>query len=118
MNTMLSAKGSKAVPVFTKAETLEIIEFMSFKTDCITCHQPDLALVGPSFIEIAEKYEKRPMAEALIARSIRLGSEGEWGDVPMAPHPELTTKEIAWLTDWIMSLATHGYVEVDTTLIY
>ena len=54
-------------------------------------------LVGPSFVEIAKKYNGKT---DYLAGQIKAGGSGVWGEIPMPPQdlPEADTKAMAtWL---------------------
>lgn len=67
---------------------------------CLACHSVDNKVVGPAFKEVAAKYNGDV---AHIANSIKNGSTGNWGPVPMAPNP-VNDEEAANLAAWISSL--------------
>lgn len=67
------------------------------KHACTACHNIDGKLVGPSFIEIAKKYNGKT---DYLAGKIKTGGSGVWGEIPMPPQtlPEEDTKAMAaWL---------------------
>ena len=74
------------------------------QSDCFNCHQGEQRLVGPSYIEVAERY--RGVAGALEASVLRVrnGSSGVWGPVPMLAHQQHTSDEIAQMVSWVFSL--------------
>lgn len=53
---------------------------------CLACHTLDKKLVGPAYKEVAAKYRSRKDAEAYLAKKIKEGSTGVWGQVPMPPN--------------------------------
>lgn len=53
---------------------------------CLACHTVDKKLVGPAYKEVAAKYRSRKDAEAYLAKKIKEGSTGVWGQVPMPPN--------------------------------
>lgn len=55
-------------------------------SDCLGCHKLDERLIGPSYKEVAEKYENTPENVEMLADKIIKGSSGVWGDVPMPAH--------------------------------
>ena len=55
-------------------------------SDCLGCHKLDERLIGPSYKEVAEKYENTPENVEMLADKILKGSSGVWGDVPMPAH--------------------------------
>lgn len=55
-------------------------------SDCLGCHKLDERMIGPSYKEVAEKYENTPENVEMLADKIIKGSSGVWGDVPMPAH--------------------------------
>jgi len=55
-------------------------------SDCLGCHKLDEKMIGPSYKEVAEKYENTPENVEMLAEKIIKGSSGVWGDVPMPAH--------------------------------
>lgn len=70
---------------------------------CLACHQVDKKLVGPAYKEVAKKYAATKGADAMLAKKIREGSNGVWGQVPMPPNAGVNEKEAAILAKWILS---------------
>ncbi|MBM3346137.1 MAG: c-type cytochrome [Betaproteobacteria bacterium] len=70
---------------------------------CLACHAVDKKVVGPSYKEIAAKYKADKGAEANLAKKIRAGSVGVFGQVPMPPNTTVSEKEAQILAKWIMS---------------
>ncbi|NOL52307.1 c-type cytochrome [Pelistega suis] len=66
---------------------------------CMACHGVDNKLVGPAYKEVAAKGE----GAEVLAASIKNGSSGKWGPVPM-PANHVTDEEAALLAAWIASL--------------
>jgi len=71
--------------------------------NCMACHLTDKKLVGPSYQEVAARYKGKAGAEADLARKIKAGGVGVWGQVPMPPNPQVTDAEIATLVKWILA---------------
>jgi len=71
--------------------------------NCMACHLADKKLVGPSYQEVAARYRGKAGAEAELARKIKAGGVGVWGQVPMPPNPQVTDAEIATLVKWILA---------------
>ena len=72
--------------------------------DCGTCHGERERIVGPAWGEIAHRYQganREAVASRLAARIIE-GSSGEWGEVVMSPHPDLSAREAAELVAAIL----------------
>jgi len=72
--------------------------------DCRSCHAPDRKVVGPSYSDIARRYAAQADAVEKLARSIRQGGSGNWGNVSMTPHPDLKDEQLAQIVAWILSL--------------
>ena len=72
---------------------------------CLSCHAAAEKLVGPSFQAIAAKYAGQADAVDALSQSVRNGSRGKWGRIPMPPHPSMNAADIKTLAQWIM--ATH-----------
>lgn len=70
---------------------------------CLACHVVDKKLVGPSYKEVADKYKSRKDAEAYLAKKIKEGSTGAWGQVPMPPNA-LSDADAATLAKYILSV--------------
>ena len=58
--------------------------------DCLTCHQINMKSFGPSYKQIAEKYENNQGNIENLADRIIKGGKGLWGQNAMTPHPQLT----------------------------
>lgn len=74
------------------------------ESDCSSCHAPDRQVVGPSYSEIAKRFAGEPGAADKLADRIRDGGSGNWGDVAMIPHPDLTKAQAKEMMTWIFSL--------------
>lgn len=75
------------------------------KSDCNACHSVDNKIVGPSFKDIAKKYKGDKTAVAKLSDKIIKGGAGAWGEIPMAPHPQITTADAGEMVKYILSLA-------------
>jgi cytochrome c551/c552 len=67
---------------------------------CVACHSVDNKVVGPAMKEVAAKYAGD--ADHII-NSIKNGSQGNWGPIPMPPNA-VNDEEAAQLAEWILSL--------------
>jgi cytochrome c len=77
---------------------------LSDKYFCSACHANERTLVGPGFGAIAKKYKGDPNAPAELARKVKEGGVGVWGQVPMPPNPTVTAPEMQQLLAWILSI--------------
>ncbi len=71
--------------------------------NCFACHAVDKKLVGPAYKEIAAKYKGNKDAAAILAKKIREGGVGVWGQVPMPANPQVNAQEAETLAKWVLS---------------
>lgn len=69
--------------------------------NCMACHAVDRKLVGPSFKDIAKKYDKS--ASDKLAEKVIKGGSGAWGPVPMPANPQVSVDESKKLVAWILA---------------
>lgn len=74
------------------------------QSDCLTCHKVSEKLVGPSYQEVAERYAGQPGAVDSLAGKIIHGGAGNWGEVPMTPHPNLSQEDAQSMVKYILLL--------------
>lgn len=92
----LSVLALVALPVQASPE-------LASKNKCMTCHQVDKKVLGPSFKEIAAKYKGDKAAEAMLAEGIVKGVKGKWGKIPM-PAQKVSPADATALSKWILTL--------------
>jgi cytochrome c len=76
---------------------------LAAKSKCMTCHQVDKKVLGPSFKDISAKYKGDKTAEAMLADGMLKGVKGKWGKIPMPPQ-KITPADAQTLSKWILSL--------------
>ncbi|MGA0805411.1 MAG: PQQ-dependent sugar dehydrogenase [Pseudohongiellaceae bacterium] len=87
------------------ADAVTAPELLSFEgQDCVACHRSEVRLVGPSWLEIARRYERSAANLDLLAERIRAGSYGVWGEAPMAPHADLSVEVARDMVSRILAL--------------
>ncbi|MDX2303439.1 MAG: PQQ-dependent sugar dehydrogenase [Microscillaceae bacterium] len=74
-------------------------------SDCKSCHIIDKPSVGPSFKDIAAKYQNDATAKSNLAQKIIKGSAGVWGDHAMSAHPNVSQADAEKMVSYILSLA-------------
>ena len=74
------------------------------QSDCLTCHKEQEKLIGPSYAEVAAKYEETEANITLLAGKIISGGQGVWGQVPMTPHPNVSEEQAEDMVKYILSL--------------
>lgn len=72
--------------------------------DCKTCHKVDAKLVGPGYKEVAQKYEANDANIEKLADKVIAGGSGNWGEVAMTPHPDLSKDDAKEMVKYILSL--------------
>jgi cytochrome c len=71
---------------------------------CTTCHAIDKKVIGPAYIDVAAKYENTAAVEDTLVSKIKNGGQGNWGAVPMSPHPSIPEADIREMVKYILSL--------------
>lgn len=74
------------------------------KSDCLACHKDDVKLVGPAYVDVANKYENNAKNVDFLVNKIIKGGAGSWGQIPMSPHPNLSTADAREMVNYILSL--------------
>ena len=77
-------------------------EALANKNGCLGCHAMATKLVGPAYKDVAAKYAGQADAQALVMQSIRNGSVGKWGELPMPAHPKLSDADLKKLATWVL----------------
>ncbi|MFZ2739740.1 MAG: c-type cytochrome [Burkholderiaceae bacterium] len=71
--------------------------------NCMACHAVDKKLVGPSFKDIAAKYQSDKTAVDKLASKIIKGGSGVWGAIPMPANAQVNETEAKKLSAWILA---------------
>lgn len=77
---------------------------LALKKNCLACHQIDKRKYGPNFKEIAAKYGDQKNAADILAKKIRRGGTGVWGQDVMPPQPQVSDAEARALATYVLSL--------------
>jgi cytochrome c len=80
-----------------------VAQYMISKSDCNNCHHLDTKSIGPMFIEIADKYKGKTWALDSLARKMRAGGGGVWGEVMMPAHPGITLTDAKTIINYILN---------------
>jgi len=73
-------------------------------SDCKTCHHPTNKIVGPAHAEVAKKYEFTQANVSMLADKIIAGGSGNWGDIPMTAHSDLSKADAEKMAMYVLSL--------------
>lgn len=85
-----------ATPVVSQASGQTMIE----TSDCLSCHSISERMIGPSYQEIAAKYSEKDIE--ILASKIIEGGSGNWGSVPMQPHPQFSKDDAKKMVEYIL----------------
>lgn len=72
--------------------------------DCLTCHKINEKAFGPSYQQIANKYENNQGNVENLADRIIKGGKGLWGQNAMTPHANLSVPQAQQMVKYILSL--------------
>lgn len=72
--------------------------------DCNTCHKVDQKVIGPAFQDVAAKYPATEANIDTLANKVIRGGKGNWGEIPMSPHPTLAVADAQQMVKYILSL--------------
>jgi cytochrome c len=79
-------------------------EALANASGCLACHSVDKKLIGPGYKDIADKYRGNKAAEADLARKVKGGSKGVWGDIQMPANAHVKDEDIRAIVQWILSI--------------
>jgi cytochrome c551/c552 len=111
-NTVTSTKGTgtsankkpvvKKTTAIVKAPTFAAVQPLLQKNTCLTCHNQDNKLIGPSYKEIATK----KYSEAQIIQLIQKPNPANWPGYAtrMPPMAHVSKSELTQIAQWIKSL--------------
>jgi len=72
--------------------------------DCLTCHKVDEKVTGPAYRDVANKYENTDANVKMLAQKVIKGGSGNWGTVPMTPHPALSEADAEQMVKYVLLL--------------
>lgn len=75
------------------------------KSDCKSCHFINQKSAGPSYKDVALKYNGEAGAVDKLAAKIIRGGAGVWGTTEMAAHPQVSVDDARKMVDYIMTLS-------------
>lgn len=97
-NEDLAGQGHQVVP-----ETI-LGKNIALSLDCKSCHKVDEKSIGPSYLQVAQRYKKDSKASSLLIEKIIKGGAGNWGEVAMPAHPTLKEGDAKMIAAWVLSL--------------
>lgn len=77
------------------------------ENNCTACHAIDKKVVGPAWIDVANKYKGDAGAEARLIAKVSKGGAGVWGTMPMPANDASGKKQeqMKELVRFILALA-------------
>ncbi len=72
--------------------------------DCRSCHKETEKSIGPSYLQVAQKYDDNAETRNYLTAKIIKGSQGVWGETAMPAHPNLPEADAHSIVSWILSL--------------
>ena len=90
-------------PVASANEDVKKGEALISKSDCFACHKVNEKLLGPSYVDVAKKYENTKTNVDMLVNKIKAGGSGVWGAIPMSPHPALSDEDARSMVQYILS---------------
>jgi cytochrome c len=72
-------------------------------SDCKTCHTISEKSIGPTYMQVADRYKGKNADKMLVTKIIK-GGNGNWGKNMMAAHPQHSEAEAAEMVKYILSL--------------
>lgn len=95
-----AAATTNAAPSAENEKAINLIA----QSDCLTCHKVDEKTTGPAYRDVANKYENNDATVALLAEKVIKGGKGNWGEIPMTPHPNLSEADAKEMVKYVLSL--------------
>ena len=74
------------------------------RSNCMACHTIDQKRVGPPLRDVAAKYSGDSGAVERLAKKIREGGGGVWGELPMPPQPQVSEADAKKLAEYVLSV--------------
>ncbi|EKB47608.1 c-type cytochrome [Cecembia lonarensis] len=71
---------------------------------CTACHMIERKIVGPSYADVAAKYDNTDENVAMLTATVINGNVGNWGEVPMPAHPHLAKEDVETIIKYVLLL--------------
>lgn len=73
-------------------------------SDCKACHLLNERSAGPSYKDIAKKYQNQQGAVDILAAKVIKGGAGVWGETAMSAHPQISVEDARRIVEYIFFL--------------
>jgi cytochrome c len=74
------------------------------QSDCFNCHSVQTKIVGPAYLDVANKYRGQSGALETSIQRVLKGSSRVWGDAPMLPHESFSADQVHLMVQWVFDL--------------
>lgn len=101
INRTLAAAALVGVAVFSTPAMAQLE--LAKQKNCLACHSVDKKIVGPAYKDVAAKYANDKDAVARLAKKVREGGVGVWGQIPMPANTQVNEAESVQLVKWVLS---------------
>ena len=92
---------TRTVPAAVPAKASAGLALMQ-QNACIACHAVTAKVMGPSFVQVGDKYRADPSAAGRLFEKVKDGSSGTWGPIPMPPQGHVKDEDVKALVKWIL----------------
>lgn len=94
-----------ALLIFSSATDVALADYdLLVKSNCLACHYIDKRKYGPKLNEVAAKYVNETNAAEVLAKKIKAGGSGVWGEDMMPPQAQLSDENALILAKYILAL--------------
>ena len=73
-------------------------------SDCTSCHMVERKIVGPSYAEVAARYENTEENVNMLAAKVIAGGVGVWGEIAMPAHIGLSEEDAKDMVRYVLLL--------------
>jgi cytochrome c len=87
-----------------QAQGQDALQILLQRNNCTACHLIDKRKYGPTMKEVALRYAKDPAAAQKLAKKIKEGGAGVWGEDIMPPQPLVRDPDLKAMVELILAL--------------
>ncbi len=88
------------------------------QSDCRTCHHEVNPSIGPTYTQVALRYQDRYDAVEYLSEKVIKGGNGNWGKSMMAAHPQLSKEQASEMIRYILSLSGNDLLPLTGELTF
>jgi len=87
-----------------QAAGTEALQTLLLRNNCVACHLIDKRKYGPTMNEVSARYARDSAAPQTLAKKIKEGGSGVWGDDVMPPQPLVRDADLKAMVELILAL--------------